>query len=523
MQVKRFVAANMRLALKMVREEMGPEAVILSNKRVADGVELLIAIDRVPDHADDQGSDAQLNRPSTQSLRSDNPFQQNEDNYRPAGVNPTPLAGNSTLEMEVERMQRDAKQRAQSLAAVLSEKNRRQLEESLDVDRVSSSSIQASRLDDTAGVKPAREPAIEASVDARAESPDIPLDGGHSKPPTDRREMEVAANAAGNATDSEAELSQMRFELQSMRDLLERQFSAMAWGQFSQSKPQQASLWKRLKRMGVGAAVASELLQRDDIDNDTQASESSDVWQSIMTELSGRIPVDSSDIVSGGGVFAFVGPTGAGKTTTIGKLATRYVLEHGAESVALVTTDTMRIAAHEQLRTFGRILKVPVCIVDKNNSLERVLHSLRHKTLVLVDTAGLNRQDPRLQKQLSALNELGDRLRSILVIPTTSQSDVVRTAYHTYKTDNMKHCVLTKLDEAMSLGGALTVIIDKTLPIAYGTNGQSIPGDISVAQPEQLIRNAIDLARHSRIDDESMAGELAALTSRRAGDQLLSA
>jgi len=150
-----------------------------------------------------------------------------------------------------------------------------------------------------------------------------------------------------------------------------------------------------------------------------------------MTDLTARLPVVGSDMVGSGGVFAFVGPTGAGKTTTIGKLATRYVLENGAENVALVTTDTVRIAAHEQLRTFGRILKVPVCIVDKNNSLDRVLHSLRHKSLVLIDTAGLNRQDPKLQSQLSSLNELGDRVQSILVIPTTSQPDVVRSAYHT--------------------------------------------------------------------------------------------
>ncbi|MEH6556584.1 MAG: flagellar biosynthesis protein FlhF [Oceanicoccus sp.] len=515
MQVKRFVAANMRLALKMVREEMGPDAVILSNKRVGDGVELLIALESLPQFADDERGGEHPAPVPVATNRADNPFRLNSDDDRATETKGTA----SNLEVEVERMQRDAKQRARSLAAVLSDKSRRQLEEVMDADKLSPDSIEAGLPDDVVHFKSTRD-----SLTGKAVLP--PEEAAEKSAAAVEQPSETTAPELPHAViskDNEDELSQMRFELQSMRDLLERQFSAMAWGQFSQCKPQQASLWKRLKRMGIGAAIASDLLKRDDIDNVASGRESTDIWQSIMADLSKRLPVVGSDIVGLGGVFAFVGPTGAGKTTTIGKLATRYVLEHGAENVALVTTDTMRIAAHEQLRTFGRILKVPVCIVDKNNSLERVLHSLRHKSLVLIDTAGLNRQDSRLKNQLSALNDLGDRVQSILVIPTTSQSDVVRTAYHTYKTDNMTRCVLTKLDETMSLGGALTVMIDKSLPVAYSTNGQAIPGDISVAQPGQLVRDAIDLARHSRTDDESMAGELAALTSRRASDQSMSA
>lgn len=515
MQVKRFVAANMRLALKMVREEMGPDAVILSNKRVGDGVELLIALESLPQFADSENGSESARPTARQTKNSDNPFLSDSDDRAVA----TTTAAASNLELEVERMQREAKQRARSLAAVLSDKSRRQLEEVMDTDKLSSNSIEAGLADDVVDYQSTRVSLDEKSVVAPLETSEKPAASIDQHLESGAAETPYAVAFREN----EEELSQMRFELQSMRDLLERQFSAMAWGQFSQCKPQQASLWKRLKRVGIGAAIASELLARDDIDNAEGGRESTDIWQSIMTDLSKRLPVVGSDVVGLGGVFAFVGPTGAGKTTTIGKLATRYVLEHGAENVALVTTDTMRIAAHEQLRTFGRILKVPVCIVDKNNSLERVLHSLRHKSLVLIDTAGLNRQDPKLKKQLSTLNELGDRVQSILVIPTTSQSDVVRAAYHTYKTDNMKHCVLTKLDETMSLGGALTVIIDKSLLVAYSANGQAIPGDISVAQPGQLVRDAIDLAKHSRTDDESMASELAALTSRRASDQSVTA
>lgn len=297
-----------------------------------------------------------------------------------------------------------------------------------------------------------------------------------------------------------------------MRDLLEQQFSTMGWGQFSQQNPQQASLWKRLKRMGVTASLADKLLSEQSLKLQQGRGESVEIWQSIMTSLCQRLPVVADDLTAAGGVFAFVGPTGAGKTTTIGKLAARYVLAHGAESVALVTTDTMRIAAHEQLRTFGRILNVPVKIVDKNNSLERVLYALRHKALVLIDTAGLNRQDPRLQSQLNSLNELGNRLQTVMVLPTTSQPEVIKAAYHSYKTDNLSCCILTKLDETASLGEVLSLVMEKSLPVAYSTSGQSIPDDIEVAASTPLVRAAIDLAKQVATNDELMAEELSQLT-----------
>lgn len=316
----------------------------------------------------------------------------------------------------------------------------------------------------------------------------------------------------------------MRFELQSMRDLLEHQLSNLAWGQYSQQNPQRASIWKRFKRMGIGAGVANELLQgvSNESGDESSAQLTVNSWQGMMKDLSNRLPVAEGDLVEAGGCFAFVGPTGAGKTTTIGKLATRYVLKHGAEGVALVTTDVMRIAGHEQLRTFGRILNVPVKVVDKHNSLERVLHSLRHKSLVLIDTAGLNRQDNALVKQLNSLNELGNRISTVLVLPTTSQLQVIKAAYHTYKTDNLAACVLTKLDETASLGEVLTLAIEKSLSIAYSTHGQAIPNDIAVADASQLLREAIDLAKQVTTDDDVMAEEYSSLSHRKSGTALRS-
>ncbi len=507
MQVKRFVAANMRLALNMVREELGADAVILSNKRVPEGVELLTALE-------------QIEPQEITAASHDNPFQQHDYSPEPAaGAGPSKP---SKLELEWELMQSQARQRAEALAAELAKQNNEQKETLLqqggqqgELQQVAPQQVesQQERLApdvvkiNTEGAAPAASAQInDTDLNTKANTADSSVEPNN-----------VASSHAGKAentgesTDSsrDEELAQMRFELQSMRDLLEQQLSVMAWGQLNQCDPQKASLWRRLKRMGMAPAVAENLLDEfGQIGTDSNAERgepSKNGWQDLMAGLGQQLPTINDELVDKGGVFAFVGPTGAGKSTTIGKLATRYVLQHGADNIALVTTDTMRIAAHEQLRTFGRILNIPVKVVDKHNSLERVLYSLRHKSLVLVDTAGLNRQDPRLQQQLMLLNELGNRISSVLVIPTTSQVAVIKAAYHTYKTDNLQCCVLTKLDETASLGEAISLVVEKQLPVAYSTDGQAIPDDICVADSVSLIRSAIELAKPVSIDDDVMA------------------
>jgi flagellar biosynthesis protein FlhF len=492
MQGKRFVAPNMRLALKMVREELGPDAVILSNKQVPEGVELLTAVDVSSSPmfgGIDHSEGSSQSKPAVQSIHlNDNPFVQNEPSevVPPKNVE-TPKP--SLLEQEVERMRSEARQKAHNLAAALAEKYKEQkgnVEENLTVNQKDTAEINA-RLSDT-GDLPVKPPSQAVSPITEELSP--------------RAAETVSADVIKNT-----ELEQMRNEMQSMRDLLEQQLSSMAWGQYSSSHPEKASQWRRLKRMGIGAQLANSL-----IDSANLSTESTESWQAVMASLSRRLPVITDDIIAGGGIFAFVGPTGAGKTTTIGKLAAHYVLKNGAADVALVTLDTLRIAAQEQLRTVARILNVPVKIVDKNNPLDRVLYSLRRKSLVLIDTAGLNPSDAKLNQQLNAINELGDQAKSLLVIPTTSQEQVIKAAFHTYKTDNLAACVLTKLDETMSLGESIGLAIEKKLPVAYSTNGQNIPDDIAVADKVALVKSAIRMAKNTEVDEASMADEIASLS-----------
>jgi flagellar biosynthesis protein FlhF len=226
----------------------------------------------------------------------------------------------------------------------------------------------------------------------------------------------------------------------------------------------------------------------------TKTHSLSDAWPDALANLAHQLPINGRDIVDQGGVFAFVGPTGVGKTTTIGKLAARYVLQHGADKVALITTDTYRIAAHDQLRSLARILRVPVRVVDESNSLESLLKSLRHCSLVLIDTAGFRHGDPQLKAQLKALADQ-PQVKSLLVLSCNSQEQMLKASVHAYGATRLQGCVLTKLDETASMGEALGVVMQNRLPVVYTTDGQDIPKNIDVARGHQLVAKAVALLK----------------------------
>ena len=291
---------------------------------------------------------------------------------------------------------------------------------------------------------------------------------------------------------SQAEFGAMRSELNSIRSLLQQRLNGMAWDQFERQTPAQAAVWERFSTMGVPAAVIRHLMsQVRDQGDDEKVSE---LWRKALTAMVKNLPVLGFDPILNGGVYAFLGPTGAGKTTTIAKLATQYVLAHGPDEVALVTTDSFRLASHEQLRALARILGVTVRIVDNQHTLSQTLASLEHKSLVLIDTAGLPAAHAEQAKQIESL-KAQPGVRKWLVLPATAQGPVLEAAWRNYGRADVVACVLSHVDEACLLGDALALSIMKGLPVVYETFGQSIPDDIAVAKAPALVKKAIDLGR----------------------------
>ncbi|MBG4837579.1 flagellar biosynthesis protein FlhF [Pseudomonas aeruginosa] len=428
MQVKRFFAADMRQAMKLVRDELGPDAAILGNRRVAGGIELTAALD-----------------------------------YQ---APPAPSKPNPALEVELRKTQARIAEARAELTARPAENQRkdRQL---------------------FAEEKPAR-PSLAESMAAQAK----PQAGGQT-------------------------LEAMRFELNGLRELIEVHLGSIAWGQLQHQRPQQANLWRRLQRMGLPAELSKPLLERVAAVGDTRQA-----WRMLLAHLSRAVQTPEQDPLDAGGVLALVGPAGAGKTTTLAKMAARYALKYGAQSLALVSMDSYRIGAQEQIKTLGRILNVPVTLVDPGQSLIQALAPLARKRMVLIDTAGLPASDPALRMQLEALASPSLNVRNYLVMATTSQSQVLKSAYQTYRHCGLAGCILTKLDEAGSLGESMALAIAQRLPVAYLADGPRIPDDLQVARSHQLVSRAVSLQAPEEPSEDAMAELFAGLyqqPARRAG------
>jgi flagellar biosynthesis protein FlhF len=297
----------------------------------------------------------------------------------------------------------------------------------------------------------------------------------------------------------EAEHSALHSELGGISFLLQNWMDCQGWENYSTKSPMNAKLWERLRAMGFTNKQIAPWLANVEAGGDIKL-----LWQQCLTQIAAKLPIIGTDLIAQGGVFAFLGSAGVGKTTTIGKLATQYVLKHGAESIALITTDRYRIAAHEQLRTFGKILGVSVQAVDDAHSLSDLLSALRHKKLVLIDTAGINVKHRHFQQQLDLLLQLRERIKPVLLLAATSQAEVQTTEVRAYSAISPVASIVTKLDEAIRLGESLGLLMEANFPIAYTTHGQSVPGDIAVADSVSIVNKVVALSKAQLVAKEQM-------------------
>ncbi|VVN95010.1 flagellar biosynthesis protein FlhF [Pseudomonas fluorescens] len=428
MQVKRFFAADMRQAMKLVRDELGADAAIIGNRRIAGGVELTAALD-----------------------------------YKLSAL--APRVPNMELEDELRKTQ----SRIVTAQAELSLRSEGESDKGTNRQLFAGLPLTAA------------EPLVEPTYTEPA------------------RPAPVPAAAAAGGVDPRA-FDSMRFELNSLRELMEVQLGSLAWNQLQGSRPAQASLWRRMQRIGLSGPLSRDLLAMiPDIEEPRQA------WRMLLAHLARMISIPDIEPLEEGGVIAMVGPAGMGKTTTLAKLAARYVLKYGAQHIALVSMDSYRIGAQEQLKTLGRILNVPVTHVDPGQSLVQALDPLLRKRVVLIDTAGLQASDPALRMQLESLAVRGIKSKNYLVLATTSQKQVLSAAYHSYKRCGLAGCILTKLDETASLGEVLSLAISQDLPVAYLTDGPRIPDDLHLPRRHQLVSRAISVQMQEEPSEEAMA------------------
>jgi flagellar biosynthesis protein FlhF len=289
-------------------------------------------------------------------------------------------------------------------------------------------------------------------------------------------------------------------EVRVLRSLVEGQLAGFAFNDLKRRDAAKADALRRLVAAGFGAPLARELVAElpDGLD-------AARALRLIKNTLQRRLPLaaGTGTLVEQGGMFALVGPTGVGKTTTVAKLAAECALKRGAGSLALVTTDTYRIGAVDQLRIYGKILGVPVFAIRDEADLRATLSELRMRHLVLIDTVGMSQRDRRLADQIALLAGGGARVRRILLLSAVAQASVLEDVARAYRGAELAGCILTKVDEALALGSALDVLVRHRLTLHYVTNGQRVPEDLHRPNPLYLVERSFRAATDVAAVDEA--------------------
>ena len=439
MNVRKFSAPTSREALRMVRDGLGADAVILSNRSVNGNVEILALA---------SADMASLAEPSVEKE-----------------VLPQPLvaalAGKRLAQSQAQPQPQPAQQvQAQPQQQPVTPPQSR-----------SGSALSAfARLRPTPVAAPAPAP---APVQVQVATP---------LPP-----------ASTTVDTHQAEMRQMMDEIRSMRGMLESQLAEISWGAQHRREPLKATVMREMLAAGFSASLARYLIEK----LPEQGAVDPMNWiKSVLTRNLSAAP-DENAILDNGGVFALVGPTGVGKTTTTAKLAARCVMRHGAGKLALITTDGYRIGGFEQLRIYGKILGVMVHSVKDEADLRIALAELKNKHTVLIDTAGAGQRDQMVAEQVAMLSGADTPVKRILCMSATSTGETLNEVVKAYKGNGLAGAIITKLDEAATIGAVLDVIIRQKLQLQYIANGQRVPEDLHLARPNFLIDRAFKMKRES--------------------------
>ena len=467
MKIKRFFAKDMRTAMVEVKEVLGPDAVIMSNKKVVGGIEIVAAVDYQAQQADENNKKEDL----LATLKDDN----------------VQLSSRSTKSpIKLQKSHRNgAKESGEDFAKSLNSF----------FGKVESQQVKnrARKAPQKSANKREELPAFSALSERTAKN-NAPKTLAEQQNWTSN-EQPVKVNAGIRRTPSapsrnvNQDIAKIGEEVASLRKLLEHQVSGLMWQEMERKEPIRAMVIKWLTKAGFSDDIADQLASY--IPEDASSTE---VQQYIQALLQDKIYIGKNEILSQGGAIALLGPTGVGKTTTIAKLAAQFAMKYGADQVALITTDTYRIGAHEQLATYGKIMGCSVRVAKDADELSEILYQFREKRLVLIDTAGMGKRDIRLSEQLDTLMRNSRvNIQSYLVVAATAQRRVVEEAIDHFKRIPLTGCILTKVDESIGLGELLSVTMQYALPISYVTTGQRVPEDIEIATVDNLISGTLSM------------------------------
>jgi flagellar biosynthesis protein FlhF len=409
MNIKRFFGKNSKLALAQVREALGDDAVILSNRTVKGGNEIMAF------------SEAEMD-----SIVSSN---------------------DTEVTLDADAVEDS---RTSTLEALF--KKRMQAE---------NANIQSKSNFNEDVAKESKNDMVEASL----------------------------AQSKAQAKEVNAQIASMMSEIRNMRTIIESQLAEISWGATQQREPVKSKILSAMLTAGFSPGLSKQL-----VDNlpEKQTEADSKKWvQSVLLKNLDTMTKEE-EMLDKGGIFAIVGPTGVGKTTTTAKLAARFVMKHGTENIGLITTDSYRIGGHEQLRIYGKILGVMVHSVKDEADLKLALNELKNKHTILIDTVGVGQRDKMVSEQIAMLSNKKLNIKKLLCLNATNTGDTLIDVVKAYKGQGLSGCIMTKIDEAITLGNVLDVMIREKLKLHYVTNGQRVPEDLHLPHKQQLVHRTFN-------------------------------
>ncbi|MDO8961309.1 MAG: flagellar biosynthesis protein FlhF [Methylophilus sp.] len=440
MNIKRFFGKNSREALSMVRKALGEDAVIISNRASNGGNEILAV------------SESDMHAMANQ--------------FSPLNAD---MLDSPTIQQPMEEFDEEDYADAPTLLSILNQNKRAPKEPEYVPERPKAA---------TPAPAPRRAPPAPASYEQPS----------YAQPHFDMHAQEAIAGMSHQELSEQ--FSMMLSEMRGMRNSVQTQLTTMTWNNHLQNNPVKAKILSTLLAANFSASLSRQLAEK--LPNSLDMAKAS-AW--IKGALARNLDTikDESELLDQGGVFALVGPTGVGKTTTTAKLAARYVMKHGTQNLGLITTDGYRIGGHEQLRIYGKILGVMVYAVKDEADLKIALNELKNKHTILIDTVGVSQRDRMVTEQIAMLSNMNVKIKKLLCLNATCTGETLTDVIRAYKGRALDGCIITKLDEAATVGNTLDVIIREKLKLYYTTHGQRVPEDIKVANKVELISRAMTL------------------------------
>ena len=523
MNIRRFVAENSRAALRQVKEALGGDAIILANRSVDGGVEVLAAAPGAVD-ALTRSLTAPPVASSIASLAPATPTELGLRRAAEAASAPTavlavgrkrlaslfsrrtqteaaaPTFAEQTTAMSVpSAMQRTTAAKAidsyASFADELAAASQgdedfvmrlapEAVARSLPAPAVAQTTVTAAAIPE---VVTAQEPVV---APQSIEVP-VPVAPTAATPGAVDRSADVADLIAREVQREVGEATRdltrdVTREIRAMQATLSEQLTTLTWTDAMRRQPARTKLMQDLIVAGFSPSLARHIQGRlpDDYGNDEARA-----WVESILRRNLPVATDAEELISEGGVFALVGPTGVGKTTTVAKLAARFAMKHGVDQLALITTDGFRIGAQDQLRIYGKILGVAVHSIHDEVSLTSAIAHLKDKKLVLIDTAGMSQRDERVAEQIAMLR--GAKAKRLVVLNATADAETLDHVVATFADREFAGCVITKTDEAARLGPVLDAVIRHRLRIHHVSTGQKVPEDLERPDAANLVSRAL--------------------------------